>query len=396
MYPYELEKGSKKHGCPNCGKKTFVRVIEDATGNYLPDHVGRCDRESNCGYQYTWKQYLADSPELRSEGMRQKGHYKDGRGPVAASISKNRSQAVYSQSFQTKKAHYLETRHLLDTLTDYEQNTFVKFLLKLFPNDADAVNQAVIDYLIGTKEGWAVFPTVSTTMKVCKAKLMKFDPDTGKRIKDADGKGVISSLQARLKAAGKLDLDFETDKDVFFGEHLLQKIPGFPIAIVEAEKTAVLASICKGAFPCDFIWLATGSKQWLKADRLTRLGRDRTIILYPDADGFDKWQETASDARKSGLTVKVSNLIEGHATDAEKAKQADLADYLIGLQIEIDRINARIEGAKANPKLLADIDTICEERKSILIYDGQLTDEEAEAYVSSSDFLRDVIQSIWT
>src|SRR5690554_1445403 len=47
---YSLEKGSKKHHCPDCNKKTFVLYIDTETGDYLPEQYGRCDRENKCGY----------------------------------------------------------------------------------------------------------------------------------------------------------------------------------------------------------------------------------------------------------------------------------------------------------------------------------------------------------
>ena len=66
-YRYTLEKGSRKHLCPACGKKTFVRYIDTDTGNYLPEQYGRCDREDNCRYHvnpyednFYKNQYLKD------------------------------------------------------------------------------------------------------------------------------------------------------------------------------------------------------------------------------------------------------------------------------------------------------------------------------------------------
>ena len=50
MYQNILDKSSKKFSCPNCGQKTFVRFIECETGDYLTENLGRCDRESKCGY----------------------------------------------------------------------------------------------------------------------------------------------------------------------------------------------------------------------------------------------------------------------------------------------------------------------------------------------------------
>lgn len=49
-YRYSLEKGSKKHHCPDCNKKTFVLYIDTETGKHLPEQYGRCDRESKCSY----------------------------------------------------------------------------------------------------------------------------------------------------------------------------------------------------------------------------------------------------------------------------------------------------------------------------------------------------------
>jgi len=79
----------------------------------------------------------------------------------------------------------------------------------------------------------------------------------------------------------------------------LSKHPNKPAAVVEAEKTAIIAGLC---FP-EFVWLGGNSKTWLKAERLERTGENRQIILYPDADGLDLWNETARNARAKGLMV---------------------------------------------------------------------------------------------
>lgn len=330
MYRYSLEQGSKKHLCPGCGRKTFVRVVDSVTGKYLPESIGRCDRESKCGYQYTSKDHFRDSTDGRWEAEHEQTRLRritmprSSQGVPPGPALGDRYRAVGP----AVEADYLELRHLLATIGNYGHNSFVQFLTELLPSSPEAVSDAVKEYRIGTYDDWTSFPVISRHGKFCKAKLMKFDPATGKRLKDKNGRSLIHSLQAKLKESGLITPDFETDKDVFFGEHLLSKYPKWPIAIVESEKTAVIASICRGVFP-DIIWLASGSKQWLNTARLERLGRDRSVILYPDADGYERWQEIAADASRRGCLVKVSGLIERQATEEEKANQADIADYLI-------------------------------------------------------------------
>lgn len=53
-----------RYDCPGCGKhKIFSRYLDTQTGEHLRPSVGRCNRESNCGYHYTPKQYFEDNPD---------------------------------------------------------------------------------------------------------------------------------------------------------------------------------------------------------------------------------------------------------------------------------------------------------------------------------------------
>lgn len=333
MFRYTLEKPGSKHTCPACGhKKQFSRYIDTETGRYLADHAGRCNRESNCGYHFKPKDYFADNPHLRNDNGKNliKPYIwtpaKPGIHRQAANRA-NGTQAVYEARIAARKPDFIDRQRLIASLGNYERNNFVQFLLGLFPFDPEAVWQAVSEYLIGTSpDGKAIFWQIDTKQKIRTGKLIAYDAATGKRRKDLSP----NWIHAGLKKAGQLPETFDL-KQCFFGEHLITKYPGRSIAFVESEKSAVIGSICKRVLP-DLIWIACGGKSNFKAESLERLGRDRKILIFPDADGFEKWQAIASDASKSGLRVKVSDLIERCATDAEKAKGYDLADYLIGLQ----------------------------------------------------------------
>jgi hypothetical protein len=76
-----------------------------------------------------------------------------------------------------------------------------------------------------------------------------------------------------------------------------------PIALVESEKSAIIASI---AFP-EFIWMATGGLLNLKFDLLKPLAH-RRVILCPDAGCYDLWFGKVKDLPKN-IHFIVSDLV---------------------------------------------------------------------------------------
>jgi hypothetical protein len=381
MIGLEKYHGTKsRHTCPGCNSRNcFVRYV-DENGEYLSDDCGRCNRESKCGFEYKPKQFFADNPSLKSAKTKKRGT------PNYAFAVKNGSQVEYKRAAATKP-DYIAPEHLKPTLANYDRNAFVQFLFDLFPDCSDEIHAVLKTYFIGTYQDYTCFPSIDRLNRVCRAKLIRFNPATGRRLK---GEFDVSSLVRKLK----LKTDFQY-KQIFFGEHLLSKFPNKPIAIVEAEKTAIIASLC---FP-EFVWLGSNSKTWLKPERIKRLG-NRQIILYPDADGFNLWQGIASEARAQGLEVKVSSLIENFATDEQKRNQYDLADFLIEQQAEInqfnnfvDSYNAKLETVLNDESLLTDFETILDEEKAIAIYNGS-SEAEAEKLCTQADYVRAVVLSV--
>lgn len=406
MFEFELEKGSKKHACPACSQKTFVRYVRRTNGEYLGFDVGRCDRESRCGYHYKPKEFFLDNPQAKIGKI---GNYKKGKNLRKPKIlqcevstkqgitndvltNKNSTITDYQANKLPEKADFIPNNVFLQTLTRFEQNAFVQFLLNLFADDPQVVRQAVKTYFIGsTKDGKTIFWQIDQSRRIRTGKIIAYNPADGKRRKDISP----NWIHAELKRRGLLNADFNL-KQCFFGEHLLLKTTA-PIAVVEAEKTAVIASIC---FP-SMLWLAIGAKHNLKADKLKRLGRNRRIILYPDADGFALWQEIALQACFNGQTVKVSNLIELRGTNAEKTEGFDLADYLINEQKSInqynsfvDSYNAKLESILADEKLNNQLYSILDEQKSILITGDKFSETEAEKQVMKFDNLRQIVMRI--
>ncbi len=111
-------------------------------------------------------------------------------------------------------------------------------------------------------------------------------------------------------------------RQCLFGEHLLIDKTK-PVAIVESEKTAIIASV----YLAQFIWVAVGSLTNLNTDKCSIL-KGRTVILFPDLNGFEKWSNKANELSHLAIFT-VSDLLELKATEAEKKQGFDLADYLI-------------------------------------------------------------------
>lgn len=313
---YSLEKyqgiGSR-HTCPKCGRAHCFVLYVDEGGHSLSPTVGRCDHESSCGYHRTPGDYFRDHPE-----MSQRWNAGD-RPPVV------------SKPVQTRAPCLLPLDMVSKTVTRQTPCDFISFLLTLFP---DLVVEGVInEYQIGrTKAGDVIFWQLDTDGKCRTGKVMKYNPQTGKRVKDEGTPGRITWIHSILKARGMIPPEWELSQ-CLFGEHLLRARPGAEVHIVESEKTAV---ICAAVMP-QYIWLATGGKGQINA-RFDVL-RGRRAVLYPDVDGFEEWTKKA--AARFDLNLIVSDYIQKRATETDRQNHIDLADLII------EKLSRRRQGEAA-------------------------------------------------
>lgn len=75
----------------------------------------------------------------------------------------------------------------------------------------------------------------------------------------------------------------------------------------------------------EYVWLATGGKSQL-GDKLNVL-KHRTIVAFPDVDGYQLWKQKASEL--TSLRITVSDYLETTATPEERETHIDIADRLI-------------------------------------------------------------------
>lgn len=297
-YILEPYKGiNSRYQCPSCQQrdKTFSLYIDTETGEHIHPTVGRCNRESNCRYHYTPKQYFQDNnvsfntPQMKANKTR----------PVAP---------------PPKPVSFIPAEIFKASLKAYESNHFVTYLIDLF--GIEVTNDLVGKYFIGTSKHWkgaTVFWQIDTQGKVRTGKIMLYNPFKGKRVKEPFNH--ITWVHTRLNQP-----DFELEQ-CFFGEHLLRDTSR-PVAIVESEKTAVIAS----AYLPEFIWLAAGNADGLNASKCSIL-KVRNVILFPDLNAFEKWKKRA-EGFSHIASFQISDLLEKSASEAERRNGLDIADYL--------------------------------------------------------------------
>lgn len=298
-YILEPYKGMKsRFHCPQCNEKNvFTRYIDVKTGQYINDNVGRCNRESNCGYHYKPMQYFLDNPT--AESIRDKQNY----------------QSITNMVFKKKTISFIDDSIFKASLKGYDDNCFVKYLVRLFGHDT--ADEIIRTYSIGTSKHWngaTVFWQIDCSGKIRTGKIMLYDPLTGKRVKEPFNH--ITWVHSALK------LNNYELQQCLFGEHLLKGCSK-PVAIVESEKTAIIASVY---FP-KFIWLATGSLSNLTMEKCSIL-KNRDVVLFPDLKGYGKWLEKSKDLSVITKFV-VSDFLERKANIEEQRQGLDLADYLV-------------------------------------------------------------------
>ena len=318
-YTFEPYKGpASKHTCPACGhKQTFTRYIDRETGSRIHSSVGRCDRADKCGYHYKPADYFRDYPESRPE----REEYFNTTRKRANSTTK-----IFPRSpTRTQKPGHIPKEYLINSTGFNSQ--FVAFLCTIFDRstlESPSIWQIMKDYYLGqTKDGRVIYWQVDANRRIRTGKIMRYDPVTGKRVKE--GKGSFDWVHSILIRDKKLPESFHMEQ-CLFGEHLLRRSPDKTVCVIESEKSAIIAS----AVMPEYLWLSTGGKSNYKADKCRALA-GRNVLVFPDLGAFDDWAaKTPEIERQAGCQVEVVDLLERIATPEDRENGLDIADYLIG------------------------------------------------------------------
>ena len=193
----------------------------------------------------------------------------------------------------------------------------------------------------GWKDGRVVFWKIDHEGIPRSAKLMEYLPN-GHRNKAKNPGWLYNQDGVRQKC----EPDKHTVLKPLFGAHLLKKYPDAVVNIVESEKTALIMANFYGNLDKQ-LWLACGGLQWLNLESMQPLiDQGRTVWLWPDKDGRDKWQEVAD--KLGSDKVQVYTKFFDTCWQPSDGDKADAADITIRMMQTGD--NARtIEPAKPTP-----------------------------------------------
>lgn len=338
-YRFIFEKGSRKHICPECGKKRFVRYVDTKTGEYLPDQYGRCDREANCGYHLNpyqdgyskmiWGKENGNSPVIPARW----------KPPTTRKVQQPPVKPIYFDFEAFKRTLQPEF---------YENNVFIQNLFNRvpYPFDPADVTKVIEFYRLGTipggyRAGAVTFPFIDIKGNVRAVQVKQFDETN-----HTTGTDFLHSVLARhYNDIGKqlpewLEAYMSQDKKVscLFGEHLLNEFPSNRIALVEAPKTAIYGTLYFGLpeTPDQYLWIAVYNKSSFSLEKVKPL-QGRFVDVFPDLskDGgtFREWETKAKEFERQlpGTQFKLYDFLEHEALEADRVNGKDIADYLIKL-----------------------------------------------------------------
>ena len=334
QHRYTLDRSSRKHKCPECDKNRLVRYMDSTTDEYLPDRYGRCDREANCGYHLSPKADGYAKMIWESE----RGNHAGNWTPTAP-----RRQ---SKPPQKPEPVFVPPDVLKATLKEYGQNVFLNNLMQrvAFPFTDEEISRVVSQYYLGTVgrgylTGAITFPYIDIHHRTRAIQVKQFDADN-----HTTATNYIHSIIESHHRKKNLTLpdwiepykNNDLKVSCLFGEHLLTKYPKNPVALVEAPKTAVYATLYIG-FPNDpknLLWLAVYNLSSLNYEKCREL-KGRRVLLFPDlsesGQAYDQWSSKAKELQRQipGSRFEVSDLLEKRASQQERKDGADLADHLI-------------------------------------------------------------------
>lgn len=253
-------------------------------------------------------------------------------------------EAIKSKLMNTNNTQHLD-KDLLERFKS-SSNEFTRALVNNHIITPEQMQHAAEVFRLSTADDNVIFWQIDRDNHIREGKVMYYQADAHR---SHTRKPVTISWL--LKQQKQLPDDWKA-RYCLFGLHQLRPSQS-PLeeedgimAIVESEKTAI---ICSELIPTlswqsainhkpdsvnlPVIWLATGGSNNLSVQSLQPL-KGKKIIIFPDTDlqgsTYQEWLTIATEASKQfGHPVTVSNILERHASEDQKRRKIDIADFII-------------------------------------------------------------------
>ena len=339
-YRFHLQKYSpgSKTVCPGCGRKAcFTRYVDEEGQVSFPGNVGKCDHINSCGYHYTPREYFHDNPAVKDTLTGQ-----DGYGNVTSTVIKS---VVKSSPKSQPQIPYLPYAWVELSMQRFDINPLYRYLTIVAGKEK--TERLFNLYKVGTSKMWhgaTVFWQIDVNGNVRAGKIMGYDATTGHRIKQPFSQ--VSWVHSVRKIPG-----FHM-RQCLFGEHLLADTSSLArtVGIVESEKTALIAAL----FIPDLVWLATGGMHCSFNSEAMQVLRGHDVVLFPDLKATGEWRCKAKMLQSICKSATCSDLLEKMATDEQRSRGLDIADFLLMEDTPQMILQKMIE---LNPALQTFIDT---------------------------------------
>lgn len=295
---------STRYECPSCHQThCFTRYIDTEKVIAFPEYVGRCNHENSCGYHYPPRQYFKGNPNAKEEMNSGNVHF-------------HHPSPILPE--QMPEPYFFAPSLMDKTMCAYRNNNFYLFLESTF--GSEITKRLVQKYHIGTSKLWngaTIFWQVDAQNVIRDGKIMFYDPLTGHRSHNT--KRSVNWVHSQIHV-GK-----ERIRQCFFGEHLLARDVNSTVAIVESEKTAIIAS----CFIPQFIWIAVGGKDGMFRQGNFNLLKNRNVIFFPDLGMDMDWRNKVGFCRAQGINAILYEYLKDHASEDQRKAGLDIADFLL-------------------------------------------------------------------
>lgn len=251
-YLFRLTNKNPRPGtCPSCGrKKKFSYYVSNATGEPVDGSCGRC---SVCGYNYPPREFYADHKNTMSDTDRR---------ALSQSLPTANDGREWVEPYDTISEEKVRQSHR-------HTGTLYNWLCHLFGKER--TDKAWNKYQMGvTKDGRAIYWQKDQLGATQTGEFITY-MSNGHRDPHTDERWAHNSFK-----------DYHL-KQCLFGLQFVGN-DRRPLLLVEAPKTALIGFIC---YP-QYTWVATGSRDQFKPDKLWAIRHHRVVAL-PDVDALDYW-----------------------------------------------------------------------------------------------------------